>query len=319
MEEEKKRDDARTIVHKAMLTMTIESLQQAFQDCLHLGLEDSDDELRYLRSTLEAETRKADERKNLQSAVERKSISDLEAGIARAAAAGLSSFELAPARKALEQELQKADLRIVIKDARLGKRPTAEERMADLREALKDGKTAGLSKEELEPGKQQLSAEEYEAYARKQLQSAIASGDFRELKRRIQDAKDAGLDEDEIEEGNKALVNSYIPAARARLKEAVESRDVEALYAAIEHAKGVGLSALACEEANRVIAEEDLKKQARARLKNVRGSTVINELKAAVNYGEVNRLTDEELDELFRAQAAGWLMTASGIGARCLA
>mmetsp|Transcript_5900 Transcript_5900/g.10531 ORF Transcript_5900/g.10531 Transcript_5900/m.10531 type:complete len:903 (+) Transcript_5900:70-2778(+) len=297
MEEEKKRDDARAVMHKAMLSMTIESLQQALQDCLHLGLTDSDFELRYLRSTLEAETRKAEEREKLQSAMERKSISDLDAALATAEAAGLPSSELEVPRKALAQELHKADARIVIKDARLGKRPTAEERMTDLRAALNDGKTSGLSKEELEPGKKQLSADEYEAYARKQLRSAIQSGEMRELKRAIQDAKDAGLDKDEIEEGNQAMIHSYIPAARARLKEAVESRDVEALYSAIEHAKGVGLSALACAEANRVIAEEDLKKQARIRLKNVLGSTVINELKAAVNYAEVNRLTEEEIDQ----------------------
>ena len=67
----------------------------------------------------------------------------LSSALEAARAAGVAAGELRRAERALAAEEAKAKARLVLKDARLGKKWREEERMLDLREAVKEAKSAG--------------------------------------------------------------------------------------------------------------------------------------------------------------------------------
>ncbi|CAJ1349715.1 unnamed protein product [Effrenium voratum] len=227
-------------------------------------------------------------RESLDLAVRDASVEKLEASLAMAEAAGLKPPEMQKAQKALEQEEAKAAARVALKDAKLGKKASAEGRINDLREAVQEGREAGLSQEELEPAQWVLEKLRMEVTARKQLEEAMELGSIDALRPAIAAAAAAGIDEEELFPAQKKLEDAYKPTARAKLKEAVQLRDIATLQAAIDQAKAVGLSVMAIAEASEVIKEEELKIQLRKRLSQLYGSTNMQELRAAVNLGSVN-------------------------------
>ncbi|CAJ1396824.1 unnamed protein product [Effrenium voratum] len=293
LEAVKKQSDARLLLHEARRSGDIRQLRQAIDDASDLGLQEA--ELVQIRLVLDLLERKAAARESLDLAVRDASVEKLEASLAMAEAAGLKPPEMQKARKALEQEEAKAAARVALKDAKLGKKASAEGRINDLREAVQEGREAGLSQEELEPAQRVLEKLRMEVTARKQLEEAMELGSIDALRPAIAAAAAAGIDEEELFPAQKKLEDAYKPTARAKLKEAVQLRDIATLQAAIDQAKAVGLSVMAIAEASEVIKEEELKIQLRKRLSQLYGSTNMQELRAAVNLGSVNGLKDKDL------------------------
>ncbi|CAL1131041.1 unnamed protein product [Cladocopium goreaui] len=145
-------------------------------------------------------------------------------------------------------------------DARLGKKAarrtddgrdaeTAQERIQDLRDAVKDAKATGLSEEEMASAVAVLEQLMMEVLARSDLAEAMQLATIDALKPAIENARAAGIDAEELIPAQTQLENAYKPTARAKLKEAVLTRDIPSILAAIEQGKAVGLSVMAIAEA----------------------------------------------------------------------
>jgi len=291
LEDVKKHEDAKMLLHEAERSQDMDLLRQALQDAHGLGLEG--EELILCRQKLERLERKAVAQQRLQAAIEGTSVDDLHESIALATSAGLPFRDLETARKALQREETKATARVVLKDARLGKKAEVRDRIQDLRDAVQAAKVAGLSKEEMDSAVLVLEQLMTEVTARRALAEAMQLATIDALRPAIENAIAAGIDSEELVLAQTQLENAYKPTARAKLKEAVLSRDIPTILAAIEQGKAVGLSVMAIAEASEIIKEEELKTQLRRRLKELDGCTNLNELRAAINLGQINGLKDE--------------------------
>lgn len=289
----KRQQDARMLVSKAQRSGDIQLLQQAIKDATAMGLQDS--ELTAIKRKVQRLEIQADELRKLEAATQGRSIMELRACLLSAAAAGLPATDLDRGRVVLQQEEKKAAARIVLKDARLGKKASAEGRVQDLREAIQGGKAAGMTAEELQPFETALDQLRQEVAARQILKEAVEISTIDVLMPAIDGARAAGIDEEDLALAKLLVEDAYKPAARAKLKEAVQKRDIPTLMAAIEHAKVVGLSVMAIAEASEVLKEEELKLQLRKRILRLDRSLNQQELRAAINISEVNGLTKAEL------------------------
>lgn len=291
LEDVKKHEDAKMLLREAERSHDIALLRQALTDAQDLGLDP--EELAQCRETLDRWERKACAEERLQTAMQGTSVADLKESIALASAAGLPRREMDLARKALKCQEQKAAARILLKDARLGKKASAQERIQDLRDAVKDAKATGLSEDEMASAVAVLDQLMMEVLARRDLAEAMASATIDALKPAIENARAAGIDAEELIPAQTQLENAYKPTARAKLKEAVLTRDIPSILAAIEQGKAVGLSVMAIAEASEIVKEEELKAQLRRRLAQLYGSQNLQELKAAINLGQINGLKEE--------------------------
>lgn len=318
LQHEKRRADVRTIVHMALRHGAISDLRAALSDGDKIGLEES--ELFRARAALASAEQKVTERERLEQATEsftevaanslslpepqkafRKCAQVLQDAIETAGRAGLVAADLDPAKKLLETEVAKTEARFALKEARLGKKYEAWDRIEDLGAAVKQSKGARVPREVIVPAEQQLKTNQREALARKKLREAAELATVVALQNALEDAQEVGMDEDDLRQTRLLLDDAHKPAARLKLREAVQSRDVQACWAAIAEAQAVGLSSVACEDAQRVIREEELKKGASSRLVSAleqvpeRGLGCLNELRAALNYAEVNRVDGDEI------------------------
>ncbi|CAK8995029.1 unnamed protein product [Durusdinium trenchii] len=295
LEDVKKQEDARMLLHEAGRTANIAQLRQALEDSVSLGLEEH--ELHHLRRRLSRLERKVEAQEKLQAAIAGHSISALTESIALASTTGLPAAELDKARKALKDEQQKAAARVILKDARLGKKASPEGRISDLHDALKGAKSAGLTEEEMQGAQVVLDQLVMQVAARRALQEAVELATIDALKPAIEDARAAGIDSEEVKAAEVQLENAYKPTARLKLKEAIQSRDIPTILAAIEQGKAVGLSVMAIAEASEIVQEEELRIQLRKRLAKLYASKNLQELKAAINLGQTNGLKEEELND----------------------
>lgn len=291
LEDVKKHEDAKMLLREAERSQDMDLLRQALQDAHGLGLEG--EELILCRQKLDRLERKAVAQQRLQAAIEGTSVDDLHESIALATSAGLPFRDLETARKALQREETKATARVVLKDARLGKKAEVRDRIQDLRDAVQAAKVAGLSKEEMDSAVFVLEQLMTEVSARRALAEAMQLATIDALRPAIENAIAAGIDSEELVLAQTQLENAYKPTARAKLKEAVLSRDIPTILAAIEQGKAAGLSVMAIAEASEIIKEEELKTQLRRRMKELDGCTNLNELRAAINLGHINGLKDE--------------------------
>mmetsp|Transcript_43865 Transcript_43865/g.102472 ORF Transcript_43865/g.102472 Transcript_43865/m.102472 type:complete len:897 (-) Transcript_43865:142-2832(-) len=289
----KRQEDARLLVSQAQRSGDVELMRQAITDATSMGL--SDHELARVRQKVEKLELQAREMRRLELAVHSKSVAELQDCIASAVMAGLSAPDLEKGRQVLQKEESKAAARIILKDARLGKKASAEERVQDLREAVEQGKSAGLTEDELVPFVNALADLRREVAARRALNEAVEIATIDALMPAVQEARAAGVDEEDLATAKMLIEDAYKPAARAKLKDAVQKRDIPALQAAIEHAKVVGLSVMAIAEASEVLKEEELKVQLRKRLLGLHGSTNQAELRSTINISDLNGLTKAEL------------------------
>eukprot|EP00930_Biecheleria_cincta_P060668 TRINITY_DN4628_c0_g1_i3.p1 TRINITY_DN4628_c0_g1~~TRINITY_DN4628_c0_g1_i3.p1 ORF type:complete len:657 (-),score=158.64 TRINITY_DN4628_c0_g1_i3:798-2768(-) len=320
LQHEKRCADVRTIVHQAMRHGGVSPLRAALSDGDRIGLEES--ELWRARAALASAEQKVTEKERLEQAmasfkemtgnslsvpeapkVFRQCAQVLRDAIEAAGRAGLVAADLDPARKLLETEVVQMEARFALKEASLGKKYEAWDRIEDLDAAVKQSKTAHVPRDVIVPAQQQLKTNQREAIARKKLREAAELATVVALQNALEEAKEVGLDEDELRQTRLLLHDAHKPAARLKLREAVQKRDVQACWAAIAEAQAVGLSSVACEDAQRVIREEDLKTGASSRLVSAlghvpeRGLACLNELRAALNYAEVNRVDENEIDD----------------------
>lgn len=208
LQHEKRCADVRAIIHQAMRTGGVAELRTALSDAESAGLDEL--ELWRARAALAAAEKTATERERLDQAMEiftemadsifsqaepqrtfRLGAQVLEEAIEAAAQGGLDAADLDSARKHLSTEVEKLEARFGLREARLGKKYEAWDRIQDLSAAVKHSKEVRVARDHIAPAEQQLKTDQRESLARKKLREAAELATVVALQSALEEAEDA--------------------------------------------------------------------------------------------------------------------------------